>query len=244
MPVTIQSLTQADINSSSKLAAIIGDATGSGVFVRGTSPTFTTPNIGAATATSLNSSGTVYGTSFLQSPATQTGIANFTSQSIYYIGGGQCVITSQLAQNVRVAIKTGGSASYDPSLIYGVATKTLTESTATAFIQIACANNSTVSGVIHFTVRANDATERQARSGSLPFSIVNISGTETVTFGTVYGDVAGLSSGTLTVTFDYSNSPTNAVLIRANAVSSLTQTLLEIDHRTELYRNTASVTYQ
>src|SRR5574343_204637 len=47
-------LSQFATTSSSELAGIISDETGSGALVFGTSPTLTTPDIGAATATSVN----------------------------------------------------------------------------------------------------------------------------------------------------------------------------------------------
>lgn len=109
--------------------------------------------------------------------------------------------------------------------------KTLTESTATPFVRVNIASGVAAvtgwtGGTVFYTIVANDATDFQSRSGSFNFSIVNKGGTETAVLGTVSAEAAALSSGTLSVTFDTDTSPTNAVDIRANAVSSLTQTTL------------------
>ncbi|QQS44671.1 tail fiber domain-containing protein [Candidatus Roizmanbacteria bacterium] len=50
-----------EIDTSAEIAAIVTNETGSGALVFGTSPTLTTPNIGAATGTSLSVSGTISG---------------------------------------------------------------------------------------------------------------------------------------------------------------------------------------
>jgi hypothetical protein len=47
-------LQSTDIDTSAEIAAIVGDETGSGALVFGTSPTFTTPTLGVATATTLD----------------------------------------------------------------------------------------------------------------------------------------------------------------------------------------------
>lgn len=109
--------------------------------------------------------------------------------------------------------------------------KTLTESTATPFVRVNIASGVAAvtgwtGGTIFYTIVANDGTDFQSRSGSVNFAIVNKAGTETCVLGTVSSEAAALSAGTLSVTFDSDTSPTNAVDIRANAVSSLTQTTL------------------
>lgn len=52
--LTTSPLSQFAATTSSQLAGVISDETGSGALVFGTSPTLTTPNIGAATATTIN----------------------------------------------------------------------------------------------------------------------------------------------------------------------------------------------
>lgn len=125
------------------------------------------------------------------------------------------------------------------------AQKSLTESAATAFVQVACASGAMTGGIVHYTLIANDASDFQSRAGSVPFAIVNKAGTETCTIGTA-SDAAAVSAGgsTLTVTFDSDTSPTNAVNLRANAVSSLTQTTLAIRYWVEITGPTVIVTPQ
>jgi hypothetical protein len=72
------SLTSTDIDTSAEIAAIVGDETGSGALVFGTSPTLTTPAIGAATATTASagdSDTSVATTAFVQTEVdgTKTG---------------------------------------------------------------------------------------------------------------------------------------------------------------------------
>lgn len=57
LAATSGKLSQFAATTSSELAGVISDKTGSGVLVFDTSPTFTTPNIGAASGTSLNLTG-------------------------------------------------------------------------------------------------------------------------------------------------------------------------------------------
>lgn len=115
--------------------------------------------------------------------------------------------------------------------------KTLTESSATSFVQISVASGTATGGTITYEVEANDSTDFQSRSGILPFSVVNKGGTETCTVGTVTTatEVVALSSAaTLANTFTCDTSPTNGVNIQANAVSSLTQTTLRINYSVHL----------
>ena len=127
---------------------------------------------------------------------------------------------------------------------HGGAEKTLTESSATAFAQVAVASGASVAGRVDYQICADDSTDFQTRSGSVHFSGVNKAGTETATLGTVLNESVAASTGTLTVTFDTDTSPTNAFTIRANAVSSLTQTTLKIIYRVELFGPQVTVTPQ
>ena len=122
--------------------------------------------------------------------------------------------------------------------------KALTESAATAFVRIAVASGSHVGGRIKYTIVANDGTDYQTRSGMFNFSLVNKGGTETAGLGTVMNESVAVSTGTLTVTFDTDTSPTNAVDIRANAVSSLTQTTLQIRYWVEIDGPAVTITPQ
>ena len=99
-------------------------------------------------------------------------------------------------------------------------------------------------GRIKYTIVANDGTDYQTRSGMFNFSLVNKGGTETAGLGTVMNESVAVSTGTLTVTFDTDTSPTNAVDIRANAVSSLTQTTLQIRYWVEIDGPAVTITPQ
>lgn len=123
------------------------------------------------------------------------------------------------------------------------AEKTLTESSATSFVQIAVASGAHVGGVIHYTIIANDSTDYQTRAGTVAFSAVNKAGTETGAVGTADETVA-VSTGTLTNTFTVDTSPTNGILIQANAESSLTQTTLAIRYWVEITGPSVTITPQ
>lgn len=115
------------------------------------------------------------------------------------------------------------------------ATKALTESSATIFVKIDVASNSSASGDIIYSIEANDASDRQRRSGRIPWVAVNKAGTITCTVGTVDAatEVVAVSAGTLTNTFTCADAGSNVLKLLANAVSSLTQTTLQIRYRVE-----------
>lgn len=133
-----------------------------------------------------------------------------------------------------------------PAGIQGNATvKALTAASATNFTLVSVASGSYVAGYIPYSIEATDATDYQARSGVLVFSAVNKAGTVTCTVATVTSavEVAAVSSGTLTNTFTCADSTSNGVLIKANAASSLTETVLQIRYRVNI-AGTATVTAQ
>lgn len=137
--------------------------------------------------------------------------------------------------------QTGGT---DRTLVIdGAATKNLTESTATAFVRIAVPSNGPVGGVIHYSIVADDGTDYQERTGSVNFSAVGQSANTTSALGTVINESVATSTGTLTVSFSTANN-TGSVDIKANAVSSLTQTTLAIKYRVEIFGAAATVTPQ
>jgi hypothetical protein len=141
------------------------------------------------------------------------------------------------------AVRNDGQAKIGAGGVAGTNTKNLTESSATAFVQIGVASGSSLGGCIHYEIVANDASDFQNRSGTIHFSIVNKAGTLTANIGTVINESIAVSTGTLTNSFDTSNG-TNLVNIRANAVSSLTQTTLAIKYRVEIFDASATVTPQ
>lgn len=100
----------------------------------------------------------------------------------------------------------------------------LTESTATNLTSIALASGKVTGGTATLTVWASDGTDHQALTSEVRFSAVNKAGTVTATCTQTDGTTAA-STGTLTVTYDATASGNN-LLLRANATSSLTQTIL------------------
>ena len=124
---------------------------------------------------------------------------------------------------------TGSTANtlYDRQYFVGKA-KALTESAATDFVQIGITSNNSAGGEVSYCIHANDATDIQARCGTIDFGGVNKAGVMTCSTPNIYGtETNPVSAGTLTNTFT-ATTGTNACLLQANAVSSLTQTVLEI----------------
>ena len=137
---------------------------------------------------------------------------------------------------------------YIASSIQGSNSVTLTAATDDPFVEIAVPVGGTVGGYVEYTIVADDATDYQARSGILPFTVVNKGGTESATIGTpgaateVFAESAGAS--TLTNTFTTDNATgSNNVRIRANAVSSLAETTLAIKCRVVITSGTATLTF-
>lgn len=124
--------------------------------------------------------------------------------------------------------------------------KTLTETTATSFVQIALASGEMTGGRITYTVEASDGTDHQALSGELSFAAVNKAGTETCATPADIGTalLAQSTASTLTCTWTCSTSPTNAVDVQANCTSGLTQSILRINYQVTLNGAAGVVTPQ
>jgi|GEM_PF-4208771 len=105
---------------------------------------------------------------------------------------------------------------------------TLTESSATAFASVTVASGTVAGGLLVYTVEANDATDYQALSGSIPYSIVNKAGTLTIVLGTD-SQASSTSTGTLTGTISMTDAGSGVAQFKMSAVSSLTQTTLRIN---------------
>jgi len=152
---------------------------------------------------------------------------------------------------------------WQASIQTGVQSKTLTESSATSFVLVAVASDSFVGGKIEYTIDADDATDFQARSGEFIFTAVNKAGTVRCSLARPQGsttvdnttDVCASSKGAthtcvsgesdaLTNTFTCADSTSNGLLLKANAVSSLTQTTLAIQYRVVITSGTPTVTPQ
>ena len=106
------------------------------------------------------------------------------------------------------------------------ATKTLTESSATGIVDIALTAGKVAGGRLIYTVEANDATDYQAITGYVGFSVVNKGGTLTSALSPIT-EATAVSAGTLTCTPTLA-AGTNKVTASLNAVSSLTQTTLRV----------------
>lgn len=111
--------------------------------------------------------------------------------------------------------------------------KALTAASATTFAKLTVASGAQTSGFLSYAIEADDGTDYQTRSGVIPFTAVNKAGTITCTVGTVAAstEVAALSSGTLTNTFTCADAGSGVLDLKANAVSSLTETTLQIRYR-------------
>lgn len=102
--------------------------------------------------------------------------------------------------------------------------KNLTEGTATDVVSVALPSGKVTGGTATLTVWASDGTDHQALTSQIRFAAVNKAGTVTATCTQTDGTTAA-STGTLTVTCDATTTGDN-VILRANATSSLTQTIL------------------
>lgn len=121
---------------------------------------------------------------------------------------------------------------------------TLTESSATSVVTIPVAISTGTGGEIQYSVESRDATNTQVRRGTVRYSVANNSaGTETCgVYGvdnaatvnpaeTNDGSGAGaITSGTLAYAWSSDTSGTNQCVLNINAVSSLTQTTLQIHY--------------
>lgn len=122
---------------------------------------------------------------------------------------------------------TGSSAnSYSTRTFQSAMYVNLTESTATLFANISLTTNHYAGVTIDATVYANDGTDYQALHSVVNVAGVNKAGTVTPTLTQVDGTTAA-SSGTLTCTYT-AVANGNSIDIKANAVSSLTQTVLRV----------------
>lgn len=104
--------------------------------------------------------------------------------------------------------------------------KTLTESAATSVFRVPVAAEEGTGGEFWYTIYATDGSTPQVRQGRVIFSVTNDGGTETCVLGTPE-ETDNTPTGTLTVTVTCDTTPTNAVDLQLNAVSSLSQTTLE-----------------
>jgi len=114
--------------------------------------------------------------------------------------------------------------------------KAVTESSATTFVSISVPTTLTgAGGTINYCIHANDATDVQERCGEEDFAVVNKAGTVTCSTPNILGtEAVAVSTGTLTNTFTFVANGTSCDM-KANAVSSLTQTVLDVRYAIEMH---------
>lgn len=144
------------------------------------------------------------------------------------IEGGQSTGTGRGGPVIGRTSPSGTTSStknaYSERYHYPAKAVTLTESSATTVATIACASGKFVGGQCVVTVNADDGTDFQCRTLRFTVSAVNKGGTVTAGIDTPSEAVAA-STGTLTATIT-AVANGNAVDLKVNATSSLTQTTL------------------
>lgn len=145
------------------------------------------------------------------------------------VGNGSCGTAACTHPQLNIQSATPGQTQYR-SLAYwgtaGRAVKTLVESAATSTMRVSLAQEAGTAGTYYYSIYATDGATPQIRSGRVIFSVTNDGGTETCVLGTPE-ETDNTPTGTLTVTVTCDVTPTDAVDIQLNAVSSLTQTSLD-----------------
>ena len=127
----------------------------------------------------------------------------------------------------------------------GTSSKDLTETTATGFVDISVASNTSVGGNIYYTVEADDGTDFQIESGIVPFTAVNKAGTVTTNISispSTRQSNQSVSAGTLTNNNFTATAGASKTTLNANYTTSLTQTTLKINYRVSIEKGTATVT--
>lgn len=158
------------------------------------------------------------------------------------MNNGPCGTSACTNPHLIVQDKDANATDYHAVSVAGLAGSfrvTLTESSATAVVQIPVAASVGTGGMLNYCVFASDATDQQERCSFVRFAVSNKAGTETCGLSndagaadasiteTEDGNAVSISSGTLTYTIACDTAPTNAANITINAVSSLTQTTLQ-----------------
>jgi hypothetical protein len=136
----------------------------------------------------------------------------------------------------------------DGGAMWAANSKTLTESSATTFATLTVPTGTTVNGEIPYNIETASATPHyQIEFGTLVFGCTNNAGTTACALARPNAsttvdqttDNVQTTSGTLTNTFTYADGGSGVVSFKANAVSSLTQTLLRINYFFVQYGNAA-----
>jgi hypothetical protein len=108
-----------------------------------------------------------------------------------------------------------------------------------------CLRDATAAGIRKYTIRANNTTDRQTRTGQFHFSINNKSGNESATFGTVINEAVDVTAGSLTRTeFTIDATPTNAVDIKCQVNITLSSASMFIDYQIEVMSGNPTIQSQ
>jgi hypothetical protein len=105
-----------------------------------------------------------------------------------------------------------------------------------SFVRIGVASGATAAGICKYTIRANNTTDRQARTGQFHFSINNKNGNESAALGTVINKAVDATAGSLSLagfTTD-ATTPTNAVDIKCQANTNLSSASMFIDYQIQV----------
>lgn len=168
---------------------------------------------------------------------------------------GPCGTSACTDPNFIVHSHNQDTTQYVATAAYGFAgqmVKTLTESSATAVVAIPVVSDQGTGGTLKYTVFASDGTNQQGRSGEVRFAAVAEGTTTTcavfgvdITATGIAGPTANpdqtedgsgtgaITSGTLTYGWTKTQG-SNLCTLNLNAVSSLTQTTLQIQYRVDL----------
>jgi hypothetical protein len=199
-----------EMDTSAEVAAIVGDETGSGALVFGTSPVLTTPNIGAATATSVNgltltaTTGTLTlanGSTLITSGAnsitfTSTGTTTLTLPTT----GTLCTTASCLtaeADTLATVTGRGATTATASSFTGGATIRGLIVDNATATYDRVLITAAALGGA-RFDGTLTNADLTAARTYTLPDvsgTLATLNGSQTFTAATWNGSVIGVQYG-------------------------------------------------
>lgn len=108
----------------------------------------------------------------------------------------------------------------------------LSDNVLGAFVRIDIASGSITGGNVQFFIYAFAAGNLQTRAGTMWFSAVNVSGTETCTVGNTAGtdliSITAVNTGTIGASFSCATTPTNGINLEVTSDSSLTTPTMAI----------------
>jgi hypothetical protein len=108
--------------------------------------------------------------------------------------------------------------------------KTIADGAPTSLADVACAANTSAGGMLFYLVQDTDATDFQAMSGMVAYSMVNKAGTNTLTITDVVGNNAkAVSAGTITLAWTFVTG-TGKGTIKLQPTGSLTETVYTVSY--------------